>query len=75
MCATCKTFQLFKICDAEISLALADLTEYVKLAYFKQLEGFVHGAHSIAYSIYLNGHPNSKYLICFIVHHLSFRKL
>jgi len=61
MCATCKTFQLFKICDAEISLDLADLTQYVRLAYFKQLEGFVHGTHSIAYSIYLNTYATQTY--------------
>jgi hypothetical protein len=49
-----KTFQLFKICDTCISLDLANLTEYIHATYFKQLEGFVHDAYAITYSIYVN---------------------
>jgi len=43
---------------------LAGLTRYAGVTYFKQLEGFVGGAYTIAYSKYVNSKAIHAYPYC-----------
>jgi len=54
ICTTCKTFQLFKICDPYIFSGFGRFDPICGVTYFKQLESFVGGTYAITYFKYVN---------------------
>jgi hypothetical protein len=68
---------IYRICDTCISLDLTDLTEYIHTTYSKQLGGFVHGAYTITYYIYVNANAahTYPYYICYLNEPLKFKIL
>jgi len=49
MCATCKFFQLFRICDSSKFWGFMHSAKFAAVAYSKQLEEFVCGTNVIKY--------------------------